>query len=235
MSSDPEPQADRRWCRRAWGEQAGEERGDLGRACRTRRPSCRHRRQTSDQVFVDVSDHVLVADSEGRRSRRGSAKSSRRQLDAGVALLGLAELALGVEVHLTEYAFELGLVGLLDLFERDVDALADVGVVALGVEAVEIATGREEEALAREAAADARVVAFATSAEDTCLAVIFDDVADVFQEQHHEDVVLVVLGSRTPRKVSHARQATLLISSWLMVGMFGKGAVRRQETEVWNG
>jgi hypothetical protein len=50
-------------------------------------------------------------------------------LEAAVAVLGLAEIGLGVEVDVAEHAFELGLVGLLDPLQRDVDQLADIGLV----------------------------------------------------------------------------------------------------------
>jgi hypothetical protein len=76
-----------------------------------------------------------------------------------------------------EHAFELGLVRLLDLFEGDVDLLADVGLVALGVEAVEIATSREQEALAGEAALTR---ASSPLYSRIRLAVVFDDVADMY-------------------------------------------------------
>ena len=76
------------------------------------------------------------------------------------------------------HAFEFGLVGFLDLFEGEVDALADVGLVALGVEAVEVGPVGKEEAFAGEAAGD---TGFVTGVfKQVGGAVVFDDVADVF-------------------------------------------------------
>ena len=60
-------------------------------------------------------------------------------LQAAVAILGLAEVGFGVEVDVAEDAVELGLVGILDAVEHDVDQLADVGGVAPLVQAVEVA------------------------------------------------------------------------------------------------
>ena len=141
----------------------------------------------------------------GLRSSCGLVEILQQLLEAAVAVLGLAEIGLAVEVDVAEDAFQLGLVLLFDGVQGDVDQLADIGRVALFVEAVVIGQEPvlhlarlmvlqlgigEDEALALQPAADARVVVA------VLLAVLFEvvvpEVGDVFQEQHHQDVVLVL-------------------------------------------
>lgn len=171
-------------------EKAGEEGGDLAGGVELTGLFPGVGGEFFQEEFVNVADHVFGADDGGAEVEAGIGEVFEEMFEAGVAILGLAELALGVEVHLAEDAFEFGLVGFLDLFEGDVDALADVGFVAQGVETVELGTDRELEAFASEAAGDAGFVALELN--EVGGAVVFDDVADVFHEQHHEDVVLVV-------------------------------------------
>jgi UDP-N-acetyl-D-mannosaminuronate dehydrogenase len=105
---------------------------------------------------------------EGRRSRAW--RSPPAGFQAAVAVLGLAEIGLGVEVDVAEDAFELGLVGVLDVVQHDVDQLADVGRLAALVEVGQEAVGDlagllvleldvgQDEALALQLAADALLV-----------------------------------------------------------------------------
>ena len=69
-------------------------------------------------------------------------------LQPAIAFLGLAQGRFGVEVDVAEDVFELGLVGVFDLLQGDVDQFADVGGVALGVEVVEVALVGHDEPLA---------------------------------------------------------------------------------------
>src|SRR5690606_22721249 len=74
----------------------------------------------------------------------------------------------------------------------DVDQLADIGLVPLGVEVVEAGALWQDEALALEAAANAgHVVAILLAVG---LEMVVPEVRNVLQEQHDEDVVLVLAG-----------------------------------------
>ena len=149
-------------------------------------------------------------------------------LEAAVAVLGLAKIGLGVEVDVAEHAFELGLVGLLDLLERDVDQLADVGRLAPLVQGVEV--GKEtigdlaglfvleldvgqDEALALQLAADALLVV-------AVLLLVFGVVVVPRDRRCTSGTAspgcspCTAPDRSTPRKVSQAAQAVLLTSCW---------------------
>ena len=66
------------------------------------------------------------------------------------------------------------------------------GLIALGVEGVEIAAVRELEALASETALHALLVAVVFL--QVGIAVVAPHIGHVFPEEHHEDVVPVVFG-----------------------------------------
>src|SRR5690606_11155403 len=113
--------------------------------------------EVGDEVLVGVADDVLVADATRAQVELGVGEVLQQHLQARVALAGLAEVGLAVEVDVAEHALELGFVGVLDLLQGLVDELAEVGLVALLVEVVVAGALGQEEALALEAAADALV------------------------------------------------------------------------------
>src|SRR5690606_22717408 len=89
-----------------------------------------------DEVDVSVADDVF-GDPGGAQVELG--EIFQQGLQAAVAVLGLAEVGLAVEVNVAEDALELGLVRVLDVIEHNVDQLADVGLVAALVQRVEVA------------------------------------------------------------------------------------------------
>ena len=155
-----------------------------------------------DQVDVGIADHIL---GDARWTQVELGEIFQQIFQATVAILGLAEVGFGVEVDVAKDAIELGLVGILDAVEHDVDEFADVGSIAPLVEAVEISGEAlddlagffvleldegQREALAIQLAPDTLVVIAVLLAIG--VVVVLPEVADVFQEQHHQDVVLVL-------------------------------------------
>ena len=129
----------------------------------------------------------------------------QQHFQPSVTIFGLAQIGFGVEVDGTEQAAELSLVGLFDRIEHDIDQFANVVPRAPLIKAVEVAEKalfdlvglrvfqldrRQLEALAIEAALDAKFVAAIFAAE--FLNMLAAHVADVFQEQRGQHVVLVL-------------------------------------------
>jgi len=112
-------------------------------------------------------------------------KSSR----PAVAILNAAEVGLGIEVDVAEHAFELCAIRVLDLLLRDVDKLADIGFVPFLIQVIEARPVGEIEALALHAAADSHLIA--AELLFVGFKMIVPEIGDVFQEQHHKDVVLI--------------------------------------------
>ena len=147
--------------------------------------------EAGNEVDVALADNVAAH--LGRAQVEGGFGEVFQEVpEAAIAVLGAAEVGLGVEVDVAEHAVELGAVGVFDGRQRPVDALADVGLVALFVEVVEARPHRQDEALALQPAADARLVA----SEPLPVGgnVVVPQVGDVLQKQHHQDVVLVLAG-----------------------------------------
>ncbi len=157
-----------------------------------------------DEVDVGVADDIL-GDAAGAHVELGLVDVLQQQFEAAIAVPGLAEVGLGVEVDVAEHAFELDPVGLLDGIQHHVDEFADIGFVAAFVEAVVVgdeAVGdlaallvlqfdpRQDEALPLQPAADAHIVVAILLA--VFFVVVAPGVRDVLEEQHHQDVVLVL-------------------------------------------
>jgi hypothetical protein len=100
-----------------------------------------------------------------------------------------AEVDFGVEVDFAEDAVEFGFVFVFDGIEGVVDEFADFFRVPLAVEGVEGGGFREDEAFAAEPSLDHGVVIAELSAE--FLDPLTSDIAEVLEEEHGEDVVLV--------------------------------------------
>ena len=83
-------------------------------------------------------------DARGAEVERRLGKVLQHVLEAAVAILDAAKIGLGVEVDVAEDAFELRAVGVFDLFQGNVDQLADVGLVPLLVQVIEARTPRGE-------------------------------------------------------------------------------------------
>ena len=165
-----------------------------------------------DQVDIGVADHVF-RDAARAHVELRAMEVFHQVLEAVVAILGFAKVALAVEVDVAEHAFELGLVGFLDGVEHDVDEFADVGLVAPLVQAVEVGQKtilhfaglrvfefrhRNHETFSFQSATDAYFVV--TIFFFVLCVMIFPHIGDVFQEQHHQNVVLVLCRIDDPAK-----------------------------------
>jgi hypothetical protein len=163
------------------------------------------RREALDQEDVGLADRVLahVAQVEG-----GLREILEQVAQPSVPVPRLAEIGLGIEADVAENAFQLRVVRLLDRLHDLVDQLPDVIAVAPFVEAVEIAEkGFDDgavlvaqlellqlEPLPIEPAADAQIADLGRIAlvfRDELLVVLAPDVADVFEEQESEDVLVL--------------------------------------------
>ena len=144
------------------------------------------------EVLIHVANDVLLTHDRGPEIQALIREVLKQEFQLGVAVLCLAELAFGIEAHLPEHAFELGLVRLFDVRQRNVNALADVGFIALGVEAEEVAALRKLKPLAGQTTRHALLIALVLF--QVGVAMVAPHIGDVLPEQHHQDVVAVVLG-----------------------------------------
>ena len=170
--------------------QLRQQRRDLGRGVELAGLLARARGELADQELVGVADDVPVADAGGPQVELGVGEVVQQVLQALVALFGAPQRGLGVEVDVAEDAFQLLLVGVLDGFQRHVDDFAQVGRVALGVERGEIGAFGQLKLLETHAPADARLVV--AELRPVGVVVVAPYVGDVLDEQHHQDVVLVL-------------------------------------------
>ena len=192
ISSEPEPQAGSQIVLPGLGAgELGQQLGDGGGRVELAGLLARVGGEARNQVDVALADDVLGHARRAQVERR-LVEVLQHVLEAAVAVLGPAEIGLGIEVDVAEHAFELGAVGVFDLLQRDVDQLADIGFVPLFIEVVEARAFGQDETLALQAPADADVVA----AELLLVGfeVVVPEIGNVFQEQHHKDVVLVLPG-----------------------------------------
>ena len=172
-------------------------------SCRRPRRSCRSGTRSTSPMTSRWPTR------DGRRSSRGSLKSSSRCLSRRLRSLVWPRLASELKSMLRKTPSSLA------LFASSISSSAMLmsspmfGCFALGVEVVEVALLRQDEPLALQAPRDALLVAAVLLA--VLLELVLPEVGDVLQEQHHEDVVLVLTGSTAPRKVSQAAQAVWLI------------------------
>jgi hypothetical protein len=129
-------------------------------------------------------------------------------LQARVAFLCPAQIALRIEIDIAENAFQLLAVGVLNGIERDIDQFADIGSAALIVEGIKIAVVREYEALTCHTAADALLILAILLAIQRVM--IVPHIRNIFEEQHYQDIVFV-LGriDRAPERVTGAPENTI--------------------------
>ena len=106
-----------------------------------------------------------------------------------VALPGAAQRRLGVKVNVAKDALQFLLVRLLNLFQGDIDNLAQVIGVALLVERLKVTACGQFELFVAQRPPDALLVA-AVALQQLFVAVA-PDIGDVLDEEHDEDIVLV--------------------------------------------
>ena len=165
-------------------------------------------RKSFNQVLVNITDNVHVAIVV--RLEIQCRKIFQKILEAVVALAGLAQIGFAVEIDVAKYIVQFGLIGIFNLFEHRVDRLPDIAVDSMSIEIIKGCFLTDDKALASHGPFDSHLVS----------AILFlklgqfvlSDIAEVFHEQHRQDVVLILDGSMTPRKVSQARQTILKIS-----------------------
>ena len=144
----------------------------------------------TDQVLVRVPDDVESANAGGAEVEDWVGEVLKQVLEAAVPVLGLAEVGLAVEVDVPKYVLELGPVRVLDLFEADVDQLADVRRVTTLVQILEMRLRWHDEPLPAERPLHANLVALVPLLQFFLL--VGPDVAHVLEEEHDQQVVLVL-------------------------------------------
>ena len=173
-------------------DELSDQQGDLLRGVELAGLLAGARRESVDQELVGIADDIALTDPRGAQIETRIGEVLQQILEEAVALPGIAEQRLGVEVDVAKDVGQLGLVGQFDLLQGDVDQLAQVGRLTLAVEVVEAALGRQNEPLACQLALDAGLVV-AELALVLCVMVL-PDIRDVLHEQHDEQIVLVVAG-----------------------------------------
>ena len=149
------------------------------------------RREARDEVEITLADDIF---GNLRRTKvEGRVCEILEEVDeAAVAVLHPSEVGFRVEVDVAENAFELRTVRVLDLLQGDVDQLANIRFSTPFVQIVETRTVGQDEALAFQPATDPALVIPVTLPKT--LHAVVPQVRDVLEEQHHEDVVLVLTG-----------------------------------------
>ena len=191
-------------------QQFRQEHGDLAGCVELSALLAGIRGEAADQVFVGVADDVLIPDATRTEVELRLGEILQEVVEASVPVPGLTKIRFGVKVDVSEDVFQFGLVGVLDRFQGDVDQLTDVGPSAPLIEAVE--AGREglleitllvpqpnhrhDEALPAQGSLDAPLVSLV--AMTVVLLLVLPEVGQVFDEQHHQDVVLVLGGVQSP-------------------------------------
>src|SRR5579871_3692312 len=135
--------------------------------------------EARDQIDVALADDVL-ADARGTKIERGLGEVLKDVLEAAVAVFHAAEIRLGVEIDVAKNAFELCAVLIFDLFERDIDELANVRLIPLRVEIVEATSLGKDEALTLKPAAHPYIVVSILTA--IVCDVVVPEVGDVLEE-----------------------------------------------------
>ena len=169
--------------------QLGEEFGNGGGGKEFSRLLAGIRRKARDEVDIALANNIL-ADAARAKVEFGLGEILKHVLEAAVAVLWAAEIGFGVEVDISEHAFEFRAVRVFNLFQRDIDQLTDISLAALLIKIIVARTFRQNEAFALETAANTGIVVailFLVGFD-----VVGPEVRDVLQEQHHQDVVLIL-------------------------------------------
>src|SRR5207248_6287091 len=111
-------------------------------------------------------------------------------LEPKVALPGLVEVSLTVEVDVAEHAFQLGFVRVFDFLQGDVNPLADVRLSAHRVQVLEVALFRQYEPLTYHCSLDALFISGISLG--VFVQLFRAKIGEVLYEQHYEDVILVL-------------------------------------------
>lgn len=149
----------------------------------------RIRGEARNQVDVAFADDVLV-DPAGAEVHCRFREILKHILEAAVPVFRSTKVGFRVEVDVAKDPFELGAVRVFNPLKGDVDQFADICLVPLTMKVIEACALRQDETLTLQPAADAGFVfAVLLAVVDE---MIVPEVRDVFQEQHHKDVVLVL-------------------------------------------
>ena len=170
--------------------------GDLRRRVELSTLLARVTREVRHKKLVGVAKHVLRLEVAGSQVEPVVIEILQQVLELGIPGLGVAEVGLAVEVNVAEHAGQLRGVVVLDLLEDLVDAVADIGLGALGIENGKVAARREYEPLPLHRPLHAGLVAAILL--QVPIPLVGHEVGYVLDEEQDQNVVLVLRGIDRP-------------------------------------
>ncbi len=177
---------------RLWIEQFHQQHGDACRGVEFTGLLAGIAGKAFDQILVGIADDVGVADLRRAQIQPWIVEVFEQMAQTIIALLGASQRGFAVEVDIAENAVQLFFIGVFDLLQGHVDQFTHIVRGAAVVERVVVAFLGQHKAFVLQLAADAPLVVAVKPAQ--FLVAFTPHVADVFEKEHHQDVVLVLGG-----------------------------------------
>ncbi len=146
----------------------------------------------ADQVLVGVANDIQTVDAAGAHVQARIVEIGEQVLQSDIALFGLSQGGFGVEADVAEHSFQLRYVFFFNSHQSLIDDLAQVGCIALFVKGVIVRAFGEHKAFPAHAPEKAFFVLAVLGF--VLVVVVSPHVRDIFDEQHHQDIVLVFGG-----------------------------------------
>ncbi len=144
-------------------------------------------RKSFNQILINITDNVHIAIVFRLEIKRR--KIFQKILEAVVALAGLAQIGFAVEIDVAKYIVQFGLIGIFNIFEHRIDRLPDIAVDSMSIKIIKGCFLTDNKAFARHGPFDSHLVApvfFLKLGQ-----FVFPDIAEVFHEQHRQDVIFI--------------------------------------------
>ncbi len=144
-------------------------------------------RKSFNQILINITDNVHIAIVV--RLEIKCRKIFQQILEAVVALAGLAQVGFAVEIDVAKYIVQFGLIGIFNIFEHRIDRLPDIAVVSVSIKIIKGCFLTDNKALASHGPFDSHLVStifFLKLGQ-----FVFSNIAEVFHEQHRQDIVFI--------------------------------------------
>ncbi len=115
------------------------------------------RSKALDQIDIRIADDIL-GNAAGTHIKLRLVEILQQHLQAAVAIFGLAEVGLAIEVDIAKHSFKLGLIGFFYCIERYVNQLAYIGLVTLLMEIIETGAFWENKTLTFQFSPDTNII-----------------------------------------------------------------------------